>query len=126
MEPEVPEGLADQIIELTEKTGDETSTQDKDASLQNQRKPQRQQSSEDEIDLDLVFEAQKEKFKKLPEVFKESAKNDNLDWGVLYQEIKNLVGKQHSRSWREIGKFFISFFDTLIQPTCRTGPGKHR
>ena len=117
MEPEVPEGLADQIIELTEKTGDETSTQDKDASLQNQRKPQRQQSSEDEIDLDLVFEAQKEKFKKLLEVFNESAKNDNLDWGVLYQEIKNLVGKQRSRSWKEIGKLFATTLALTLLPT---------
>ena len=117
MEPEGPEGSVDQVVELTENTGDETSTQDKDASFQKQRKPQRQQSSEDEIDLDLVFEAQKEKFKKLPEVFKESAKNDNLDWGVLYQEIKNLVGKQRSRSWKEIGKLFATTLALTLLPT---------
>ena len=41
MDPEGPEGLADQVIELMERTGDETSTGDKDASLQKKRNPQR-------------------------------------------------------------------------------------
>ena len=113
MDPEGPERPADQVIELTERTGDETSTQDKDASMQKQWKPQRQQSSEDEIDLDLVFEAKKEKFK---EEVKETLK-DNLDWGVLYKEIKNLVGKQQSRSWKEIGKFFGTTLALTLLPT---------
>ena len=41
MDPEGPEGQADQVIELMERTGDETSTGEKDASLQKKRNPQR-------------------------------------------------------------------------------------
>ena len=72
MEPEGPERPADQVIELTERTGDETSTGDKDASLQKKRNPQRQQSSEDEIDLDMVFQS-KGRVQK-PQLRKNSAK----------------------------------------------------
>ena len=63
--------------------------------------------------MDLVFEAKKEKFK---EGVKETLK-DNLDWGVLYKEIKNLVRKQQSRSWKEIVKLFAMTLALTLLPT---------